>query len=433
MRERAYSTLRTIRSRLLTYLQERLGEDPPTVRLVFWDGDAFDLAPAPTIAITIGSCAVLRHLLSGDMSRLADAYVKGDLAVNGSIEEILRNGVKLADRIGRSATASRFLHLAALTPRRHSRRLDAAAIAYHYDVSNDFYRLWLDQNMIYSCAYFHAENDDIDTAQLQKLEHICRKLRLAPGERLLDIGCGWGGLLRFAASRYAVSGVGVTLSAQQYNCARDWIAAEHLADRLELRLQDYRDIPGVACFDKIASVGMYEHVGRGNQQLYFNTIARLLRPGGVFLNHGIVTTQPDAGPQGPAGGDFIDRYVFPGGELPHISSVLYNIARSGLEPVDFEDLRPHYAQTLRHWSRRLEARAEEACRLAGPERFRIWRVFLPAMAYAFDRGWLSVVQVLAYKPLPKGMAPRPWTRMYQYDNSINPALAPQAIEAVAEQ
>jgi len=428
MPNRASTLIRSLRHRLLGYLRERLGSDPPPIRLVFWDGDTFDLAPAPTVVIHLRSRAVLRLLLTGNMSRLGDAYVNGDLAVDGPIEDIVQQGLKLAERIGKTPLVSRLMRLAVLIPRHHSRERDAAAISYHYDLSNDFYRLWLDQSMIYSCAYFHTGTEDIDTAQRQKLTHICRKLRLAPGERLLDIGCGWGGLLRFAALRYGISGVGVTLSAEQNHYAREWIAAEHLVRRVEIRLQDYRDVQGAACFDKIVSVGMYEHVGLAHHRLYFDTIARLLKPGGILLNQGIVASDPDARAQGPPGGEFIDHHVFPGGELPHVSGLLQAIARSGLEVVDVEDLRPHYAQTLRLWSRRLEAHADDACRLAGPESFRIWRVYLPAMACAFERGWLSIAQVLVYKPHATGMATRPWTRAYQYNDADGPGLAARLTE-----
>jgi cyclopropane-fatty-acyl-phospholipid synthase len=220
-----------------------------------------------------------------------------------------------------------------------------------------------------------------------------------------------------------VQAVGVTLSREQYDFARERIAAEGLADRVEVQLADYRDIAGDAAFDKIVSVGMYEHVGLANLPAYFAGITRLLKPGGTLLNHGITVTDPDGRPQGPAGGEFIDRYVFPGGELPHISRVLYEIARSGLEPVDMEDLRPHYARTLQHWVRRLESHADEAVAAAGAERYRIWRIYMAGMAHAFDRGWLSVNQVLAYKPAAGAMAPRPWTREFQYGDMQNPPLA----------
>jgi cyclopropane-fatty-acyl-phospholipid synthase len=268
--------------------------------------------------------------------------------------------------------------------------------------------------MVYSCAYFETGEEDLDTAQEQKLEHLCRKLRLEPGERLLDIGCGWGGLLCWAASRYGVEGVGVTLSDQQFAFASDRVAASGLTGQIEIRRQDYREVPGEAVYDKIVSVGMYEHVGIANLPLYFASIARLLRPGGLALNHGITATDRKGKAQGPPGGEFIDRLVFPGGEVPHISRVLYEIAGAGLDILDMEDLRPHYPLTLLHWVRRLERARDNAIKAAGPERYRIWRMYMAGMAYAFDQGWLSVCQVLAQKHIASGMPSRHWTRRYQY-------------------
>jgi cyclopropane-fatty-acyl-phospholipid synthase len=231
---------------------------------------------------------------------------------------------------------------------------------------------------------------------------------------LLDIGCGWGGLLQWAADRYGVSGIGVTLSEQQYSSARDAVASSGLSDQIEIRLQHFRDIQDSGGFDRIVSVGMYEHVGLRNLPAYFQTVARLLRPGGVFLNHGIVSTDAAGRPRGPPGGRFIDRHVFPGGAVPHLSRVLIELSQAGLEFADAEDLRPHYALTLQHWSRRLEACRDQAMKVADPEVFRIWRVFLAGMAYAFDHGWLSIAQVLSFKPLSSGEVRRPWTREYQY-------------------
>jgi len=230
----------------------------------------------------------------------------------------------------------------------------------------------------------------------------------------LDIGCGWGGLLCWAAARYGIEGVGITLSDHQFAYARERVGALGLTRQLEIRRQDYREVPGEAIYDKVVSVGMYEHVGIANLPGYFATIARLLRPGGIVLNHGITTTDRDGRAQGPAGGEFNDRLVFPGGEVPHISRVLYEIAGTGLELLDIEDLRPHYPPTLLHWTRRLEAQRENAINPAGEQRFRIWRMYMPAMACAFERGWLSVYQVLAQTNRADGLAPRPWTRGYQY-------------------
>ena len=230
----------------------------------------------------------------------------------------------------------------------------------------------------------------------------------------MDSGCGWGGLLCWAAARYGIEGVGITLSDEQFAYARERVGALGLTRQLEIHRQDYPEVPGEAVCDKIVSVGMYEHVGIANLPTYFGAIARLLRPAGIVLNHGFTTTDRDGRAQGPPGGEFIDRPVFPGGEVPHISRVLYEIAGTGLELLDIEDLRPHYPPTLLHWTRRLEAQRENAIKAAGKQRFRIWRMYMPAMACAFERGWLSVYQVLAQKNRADGLAPRPWTRGYQY-------------------
>jgi len=403
----------SLRHRFLEALRARLGAGSVPLRIVFWDGEGFDFAPAPAVTIALGSRRLLRRFLTGDMARLAEAYVTGELAVEGRVEDVLNVGIALAERLGKAPLLRRLAPLAARWPRRHSKARDAEWVRYHYDVSNEFYRLWLDRHMVYSCAYFINGTEDLDTAQEQKLDHICKKLRLAPGERLLDIGCGWGGLLIWAAGHYGVSGLGITLSRPQAELARERAAEAGLAERLEFRVADYRDIAGEGEFDKIVSVGMYEHVGLANLPRYFATMARLLKPGGLMLNHGITAGDRDGRAQGPPGGEFIDRFVFPGGELPHISRALYEIAGAGLEILDVEDLRPHYPPTLMHWVQRLEAAREAAIAAAGPERYRIWRLYMAGMAHAFARGWLSVAQVLAIKPLPSGPAPRPWTRRYQ--------------------
>jgi cyclopropane-fatty-acyl-phospholipid synthase len=256
-------------------------------------------------------------------------------------------------------------------------------------------------------------DEDIDQAQAQKLQHVLRKLRLQPGESLLDIGCGWGGLVQRAAEQYGARATGVTNSAAQAEFALKSVEASR-GGGVEIRRLDYRDLDASEAYDKIVSVGMYEHVGLANLPRYFELVARLLKPGGALLNHGIIATDARGKAQGPPGGEFIDRHVFPGGELPNLPQVLQMMLQSGLEPVDVEDLRPHYAQTLLLWLRRLESSAVEATALAGPERYRIWRIFLAGMALAFDQGWLSVAQVLAYKPARGRPAVRPWTRAYQY-------------------
>ncbi len=268
--------------------------------------------------------------------------------------------------------------------------------------------------MVYSCAYFHTGREDIDTAQEQKLDHICRKLHLQPGEKLLDIGCGWGGLLSWAARHYDIQGVGVTLSEMQYAFARERMEAEGLADRIEIRLQDYRDIPERDHFDKVTSVGMFEHVGRSQLPGYFSVIQRVLREGGWVLNHGITASQQDDELGHHSGSGFIDKYVFPDGEIPHLWRVVHAMAGQNLEVLDVENLRPHYAQTLIHWVRRLEARKEEALRLVGPKSYRIWAIYMAGCAHAFWRNWSCLHQVLAIKQAGEALTARPWERRYQY-------------------
>ncbi|MBO0739577.1 MAG: class I SAM-dependent methyltransferase, partial [Alphaproteobacteria bacterium] len=276
----------SLRHRFLEVLRARLGAGGLPLRIVFPDGEEYEFASAPAVTIVLRSPHLLRRFLSGDMERLGQAYVEGELAVEGSVEDVLGVGIALAERLGRMPMLRRLAPLAARLRRRRGKARDAQWVRYHYDVSNEFYRLWLDRHMVYSCAYFTTGAEDLDTAQEQKLDHLCRKLRLAAGERLLDIGCGWGGLLCWAAVHYGVSGVGITLSRPQAELARERAAQQGLGGRLEFRVQDYRDVAGEGEFDKVVSVGMYEHVGIANLPAYFAAVARLLKPGGLVVNHG---------------------------------------------------------------------------------------------------------------------------------------------------
>ncbi|EPG7016601.1 class I SAM-dependent methyltransferase, partial [Pseudomonas aeruginosa] len=274
------------------------------------------------------------------------------------------------------------------------RRRDARrAIGFHYDVSNDFYRLWLDREMVYSCAYFEDAAHDLDQAQQAKLEHLCRKLRLAPGQRLLDIGCGWGALIVHAARRHGVCAHGITLSRNQYEHVQARIAREGLAGRVTVALKDYAELDGSAVYDRIVSVGMFEHVGLERLPRYFDTARRLLAPGGVFLNHGI--TQSGEGWGRTVGTSFINRYVFPGGELDSVSNVQRVMERRGFEILDVEALRPHYALTLRAWVNRLRAAEAEALRLVSPAVYRVWCLYMAACARAFEAGDVGVYRILA--------------------------------------
>ncbi|MFC1527060.1 class I SAM-dependent methyltransferase [Candidatus Latescibacterota bacterium] len=268
-------------------------------------------------------------------------------------------------------------------------------MTHHYDVSNRFYSLWLDRRMLYSCALFRSEDEGLDTAQERKLDYICRKLRLTAGERLLDIGCGWGALIIHAAQRYGVEARGITLSQPQAEMAGERIHAAGLADRCQVEVVDYRDLDRPERFHKLVSVGMVEHVGREQLGEYFRAAYTLLKPGGVFLNHGIADL-PTRPPK--TAGGFIDTYIFPDGDLPPIPQILAAAEDSYFEPRDVESLREHYALTLRHWVRRLEARRDEAIREVGERRYRTWRLYLSGCAHWFACGHVGVYQALFVKP-----------------------------------
>jgi cyclopropane-fatty-acyl-phospholipid synthase len=267
--------------------------------------------------------------------------------------------------------------------------------------------------MVYSCAYFRDESDTLDRAQEQKLDHILDKLMLKPGERFLDVGCGWGALVLRAAKKYGARATGVTLSRNQFEHASKRIREEGLEDRCEVRLQDYRDIPGEGVYDKIASVGMFEHVGLKHLGAYFSKIHSLLAENGLVMNHGITASDPDSSWVGLGAGEFINRYVFPHGELPHVSLVLREMARAGLEVADVESLRRHYARTCLEWAKRLEANRERAIAAAGDKRYRIWQIYLAGCAHGFAHEWMNIYQLLARK---EGAAsnPLPLTRDYMY-------------------
>lgn len=392
-----------------------MGEGPPAFTLVFHDRRAYrDL------------------MLHRSPLQLAEAYFRNQVDVEGDLYAALQIKDYLQSLTLSPADKAALLLAALLAsgaaragntpPDRqrapgarwaawHGKDRDRQAIAYHYDVSNAFYALWLDTQMVYSCAYFEHEAESLDQAQSNKLEYICRKLRLRRGERLLDIGCGWGALICWAARHHGVRAHGITLSRNQYEHCLHKIREEGLTDWVSVELQDYRDLAGEAVFDKIVSVGMFEHVGLKNLPLYFNTVQRLLKPNGLFLNHGI--THSSEGWQKSVSTTFINRYVFPNGELDRMSNIQRVMEQSGFEILDVEGLRPHYAMTLRHWVQRLESRREEALRHVGEATYRVWRLYMTACALAFEEGGTGVYQIVAAKRA-SGQCPVPLTRRDLY-------------------
>jgi cyclopropane-fatty-acyl-phospholipid synthase len=273
--------------------------------------------------------------------------------------------------------------------------------------------------MVYSCAYFESDDISLEDAQRAKLDLICRKLGLTEGHRLLDIGCGWGAMAIHAAQHYGATVTGVTLSENQLALARERVEQAGVRDRVELRLQDYRDIPERDYFDRIVSIGMFEHVGLRHLPDYFERIMLMAKPGAIVMNHGITSSDADSGSTRNGAGEFIGKYVFPNGELPHVSLAISAMSRSGLELVDAESLRRHYGKTLWAWANRFEDALPALNKMAPPETVRIWRAYLAGCAYAFDNGWVNIYQMLAAKPYPNGNLleiNQPMTRNYIYSN-----------------
>ena len=379
------------------------------LKVVLWDGREVDLGEAPKVTLRLNDARTAAALAHPSLLALAEAYIEGGAELEGDLREAIRSAEALS-RTRARATFDR----PGRTGVKRSRRDDRAAVSHHYDVSNAFYALWLDPQMVYSCAYFRTHADSLEQAQVAKLDHICRKLRLAPGDRFLDIGCGWGALVMHAASRYGAQATGITLSENQHQLAQERIRAAGLGDRCRVLLQHYQDHPGEACYDKVASVGMFEHVGLAHLPGYFGAVRRLLRDRGLFLNHGITSSDVDNRAVGMGGGDFIDRYVFPKGELPHLHRVIRDMGAQAFEVHDVECLRPHYVRTLEHWSENFERRYAEAAAEAGERTARIWRLYLAGCAHAFEQRWISIHQVLASRMEQPGRADLPLTRDWMY-------------------
>ena len=400
----------------LAFIQGLLADYHPrdfSVRL--WDGTQWPAeTDPPRFTLVLKHPGALRRMFRDPSTDLylGEAYVYDDFDIEGEIEAAfpvadylmsldwslsarLRLGWELLHLPGERERGQDGRQAASLSGHPHSLERDREAVTYHYDVSNDFYALWLDRRMVYSCAYFAHPDDDLDTAQERKLDYICRKLRLRPGERLLDIGCGWGGLVIHAAQHYGVNALGITLSQPQAELAQARIREAGLSQRCRVEVRDYRQVDEPESFDKLVSVGMFEHVGEALLPVYFQQAWRLLRPGGAFLNHGIARRATDPLPKGPT---FNDRYVFPDGELVPIHVTLRHAEEAGFEVRDVESLREHYALTLRHWVRRLEAHRQQALQVVDEPTYRVWRLFMSGSAYGFSRGRLNVYQALLVKP-----------------------------------
>jgi cyclopropane-fatty-acyl-phospholipid synthase len=388
------------------------------VRLSWGAGGGSSLAlgdfEQPSVEIRVRDAAAWPLLIDPQLDTLGRAYVEGLVDVDGSVPDILAAAHGLAQHAEPAGG------LLGRIRRRHghTRASDSEAIQYHYDVSNQFYARWLGEGMVYSCAYFEHGDETLDAAQQKKIDHILRKIRLQPGQRLLDIGCGWGALVLRAAQHFGARCVGVTLSQNQFDLARERVQAAGLQDRIEIRLQDYRDVTAQrdGPFDRITSVGMFEHVGLDHLAAYFSHIRSLLQPDGWAMNHGITSTDPNDGETALGGGSFIQHYVFPRGELPHIGTVLRTLQEGGLEAVDVENLRRHYQRTTQLWSEAFEANTAQIKPLVDERRWRIWRIYLAGCAWAFEHDEVALYQVLC-RPAGQSSAGLPWSRSWMYQES----------------
>ena len=419
-------------------VQKLLSSFPGALALKLWNGASYAVGQtAPLFTLVVRDPSVLRRLVFSKRNPipLADAYFRGLLDVEGDFYAALKlktHFQKLSFTTRERATlvldALRLPKLAmpveanktskpntANFTHNHTKHSDLAAISFHYDVSNAFYKLWLDEQMVYSCAYFETPTDTLEQAQRNKLDHICRKLRLQPGERLLDIGCGWGAMVCWAAQHYGVNAHGITLSQQQFDYATERVTRLGLQNQVTLEMRDYRDLQGEGVYDKISSIGMFEHVGLANLPVYNTTVMRVLRPGGLFLNHGI--THDEEGWHPTVDSEFINRYVFPDGELDTVSNIMRGMEHAHFEIHDVENLRAHYALTLREWVKRLEAKHDEALQFVSEDAYRVWRFYMAACAIEFEAEGTGIYQILASKR-GSGALPVPLSRGDLYATPI---------------
>ncbi len=408
--------------RLVGHVAEHLQAD---LSLRLWNGEVLPLGPGARddIQIVIGRpSAVRRMILKPSLMTLFELFASGDLRVEGGspLEAADRwdhgRAVHLKSRLDKGLLAREALPfllggadtVSDVLPawdatgddgvgRDRGRRRDQDFIQFHYDVGNDFYGLFLDSEMVYSSAYFTERDATLEAAQREKLDRICRKLRLKPGQRMLDVGCGWGGLACWAAQHYGVEVHGVTLSQAQLDFARAKVERLGLSDRVTLELKDYREVDGAGAYDAIAQVEMFEHAGFANHERHFNQMRRLLKPGGLYFHQASVRRGGKTEIRPTPTTRVITRFIFPGGELDTIGMTVTNLGRLGFETLDVEDMREHFELTLREWTRRLYDRRAEAYALAGEARTRLWLIYFALFAKGFERGAVQVYQTVAQK------------------------------------
>jgi len=388
------------------------------LEVTYWDGQTERYGPGPSwLHLRLRTPKTIWAIAKNVDLGAGEAYVNGDIEMEGDLADFVALGAANGEQLASLVPDVLRKSLSVKLPKRDSKSKQAANVRHHYDLGNDFYRLWLDRSMTYSCAYFRTPGDSLEQAQRQKVEHILRKLDITPGMTLLDIGSGWGELILAAAKQHGAKAHGITLSTEQLRHTRERIAAEGLTDRVSVELLHYDDLPARESYDRVVSVGMYEHVGVGNHAAYMAAVDRVLKPRGVSLLHTI--TQTVERPIAP----WTDRYIFPGGHLPTVESILSLLAPRDFHAVDYESLRRHYARTLQEWWERFE-RSRDQVREMYDERFvRMWRLYLRGAFAAFSWGKLDLAQILWTKGLSDAV---PMTRDYMY-----PQAFAQAGEEVA--
>ena len=379
----------------------------PTARFAFefWDGEKLGYGDQPAVLLRLKTKESAQQLLANGFLGFAEAYMAGDLEVEGNLQELLRLGYAIElDKHSLSFWQKMRFLLNRLSTRNTSRRVPQN-ISHHYDRGDEFYALYLDNTMTYSCGYFNSETDSLEQAQLNKYEHICRKLALQPGDKLLDIGCGWGGMLIYAAQRYGIKGLGNTLSRNQCECTMRKIEELGLQNQIEVVLADYRDLTGT--FDKFVSIGMFEHVGKAFIPVFMDKISNLLNEGGTGLLHTI-------GKDSESPGDlWVSKYIFPGYYVPNLAEIVTEMGLSGLSILDVENLRFHYGHTLDRWADNYENNVERVRCMFDESFVRMWRVYLQACSAGFKYGNSRLYQILFTNGLTNGL---PLTRKYLYQD-----------------
>lgn len=406
------SLLKTKDDEIIEIIDSIFSKTSKNFNIEFWNNQSIVYCDNPKFIIKFRDKENTKQLIMNpDILSFAEAFINKTIDIEGDIF----NAIKLKNDISQLEISNKDklnLLFKVGSVNIHSKDKDKANIAFHYDISNDFYKLFLGETMMYSCAYFKTKNSNIDDAQKDKLDHICKKLMLKPNETLLDVGCGWGSMIIWASLNYGVKATGITISKEQYEYAKKQIKLNNLEDRCSVELKDYRDISGKHIYDKIVSIGMFEHVGLKKLPEYFRIIHRLLKDDGLFLNHGITTRKNNNLSKNE--GKFITKYIFPGGELESISNVLTVMEDESYDIIDVECLRQHYYKTLKYWVENLKANEKEAIKLTNETIYRTWLLYMTGCAINFFEDYISVYQVLLCKKRKKGFVV-PLTRDYIYN------------------